>query len=119
MVVGRERLVQESDLSQLNYVKACAREAFRLHPIAPFNVRQLPITSSPREAMCCLATQDLATTLKSGMNLSSLCPSAISRKMIVCGLAHRDRAALHIIQHRNVRLRSDCTWHFKDSHVIC
>ncbi|CAM8922801.1 unnamed protein product [Rhodiola kirilowii] len=35
-VVGRERLVQESDMSQLNFVKACAREAFRLHPIAPF-----------------------------------------------------------------------------------
>lgn len=35
-VVGRERLVQESDIPQLNYIKACAREAFRLHPIAPF-----------------------------------------------------------------------------------
>lgn len=38
MVVGRERLVQESDVPQLNYVKACARKAFRLHPIAPFNL---------------------------------------------------------------------------------
>ncbi|ONH99739.1 hypothetical protein PRUPE_6G046800 [Prunus persica] len=37
-VVGKERQVQESDLSQLNFVKACAREAFRLHPVAPFNV---------------------------------------------------------------------------------
>ncbi|KAK8551037.1 hypothetical protein V6N13_119530 [Hibiscus sabdariffa] len=37
-VVGRERLVEEDDLHKLNYVKACAREAFRLHPIAPFNV---------------------------------------------------------------------------------
>ncbi|XP_058198307.1 phenylalanine N-monooxygenase CYP79D16-like [Rhododendron vialii] len=37
-VVGRNRLVQESDLSQLNYVKSCVRESFRLHPIAPFNV---------------------------------------------------------------------------------
>ncbi|KAL9303771.1 hypothetical protein ACSQ67_021034 [Phaseolus vulgaris] len=36
-VVGKERLVQESDIPKLNYVKACAREAFRLHPIAPFN----------------------------------------------------------------------------------
>ncbi|XP_027337510.1 isoleucine N-monooxygenase 1-like [Abrus precatorius] len=35
-VVGKERLVQESDIPKLNYVKACAREAFRLHPIAPF-----------------------------------------------------------------------------------
>ncbi|XP_022640528.1 isoleucine N-monooxygenase 2-like [Vigna radiata var. radiata] len=36
-VVGKERLVQESDIPKLNYVKACAREAFRLHPMAPFN----------------------------------------------------------------------------------
>ncbi|XP_039020515.1 phenylalanine N-monooxygenase CYP79D16-like [Hibiscus syriacus] len=35
-VVGKDRLVQESDFPKLNYVKACAREAFRLHPISPF-----------------------------------------------------------------------------------
>ncbi|KAI3837550.1 hypothetical protein MKW98_011469 [Papaver atlanticum] len=38
MVVGKDRLVQESDFPKLNYVKACAREAFRLHPISSFNV---------------------------------------------------------------------------------
>ncbi|KAK7393808.1 hypothetical protein VNO78_22372 [Psophocarpus tetragonolobus] len=37
-VVGKERLVQELDIPKLNYIKACAREAFRLHPIVPFNV---------------------------------------------------------------------------------
>ncbi|XP_061341840.1 isoleucine N-monooxygenase 2-like [Gastrolobium bilobum] len=37
-VVGKHRLVQESDIPKLNYVKACAREAFRLHPIVPFSV---------------------------------------------------------------------------------
>ncbi|XP_041013559.1 tryptophan N-monooxygenase CYP79A68-like [Juglans microcarpa x Juglans regia] len=37
-VVGKKRWVKESDIPQLNYVKACAREGFRLHPIAPFNV---------------------------------------------------------------------------------
>ncbi|GJN03235.1 hypothetical protein PR202_ga20657 [Eleusine coracana subsp. coracana] len=37
-VVGRERLVQESDIPRLNYLKACLRDAFRLHPVAPFNV---------------------------------------------------------------------------------
>ncbi|PIA38225.1 hypothetical protein AQUCO_02800119v1 [Aquilegia coerulea] len=41
-VVGRDRLVQESDLPKLNYVKACAREAFRLHPVSAFNVPHVP-----------------------------------------------------------------------------
>ncbi|CAL5202687.1 unnamed protein product [Lathyrus oleraceus] len=36
-IVGKQRLVQESDIPNLNYVKACAREAFRLHPITIFN----------------------------------------------------------------------------------
>ncbi|PPR80583.1 hypothetical protein GOBAR_AA40131 [Gossypium barbadense] len=36
-VVGKDRLVQESDFPQLNRIKACAREAFRLHPIVPFS----------------------------------------------------------------------------------
>ncbi|XP_031498565.1 tryptophan N-monooxygenase CYP79A68 [Nymphaea colorata] len=42
-VVGKDRWVQESDFPHLNYVKSIAREAFRLHPIAPFN---LPHVSS-------------------------------------------------------------------------
>ncbi|KAL0328265.1 UNVERIFIED_CONTAM: Phenylalanine N-monooxygenase CYP79D16 [Sesamum calycinum] len=37
-VVGRNRLVDESDFHRLNYIKACVKEAFRLHPIAPFNI---------------------------------------------------------------------------------
>lgn len=37
-VVGKRRLVQESDLLELNYVKACVKEAFRLHPIVAFNL---------------------------------------------------------------------------------
>jgi phenylalanine N-monooxygenase len=37
-VVGKERWVQEYDIPELNYVKACAREGYRLHPVAPFNV---------------------------------------------------------------------------------
>ncbi|KAJ3709130.1 hypothetical protein LUZ61_012835 [Rhynchospora tenuis] len=37
-VVGKERLVEEADIPQLNYLKACIREAFRLHPMDPFNV---------------------------------------------------------------------------------
>nr|GMC86018.1 isoleucine N-monooxygenase 1-like [Ipomoea batatas] len=35
-VVGRERLVQESDLPRLNYLNACIRETFRLHPFGDF-----------------------------------------------------------------------------------
>ncbi|KAK7387302.1 hypothetical protein VNO78_28007 [Psophocarpus tetragonolobus] len=36
-VVGKKRMVEESDVPNLNYVKACVREAFRLHPVVPFN----------------------------------------------------------------------------------
>ncbi|ESQ52910.1 hypothetical protein EUTSA_v10017915mg [Eutrema salsugineum] len=36
MVVGKDRLVQESDIPQLNYIKACIRESFRLHPANAF-----------------------------------------------------------------------------------
>ncbi|KAL6967828.1 phenylalanine N-monooxygenase [Sarracenia purpurea var. burkii] len=45
-VVGKERLVQESDLTMLNYVKSCAKEAFRLHPIAPFNVPHVSVADT-------------------------------------------------------------------------
>ncbi|KAK2453930.1 isoleucine N-monooxygenase [Trifolium repens] len=37
-IVGKDRIVQESDIPKLNFLKACTREAFRLHPIAAFNV---------------------------------------------------------------------------------
>ncbi|XP_028768829.1 isoleucine N-monooxygenase 2-like [Neltuma alba] len=43
-VVGKNRPVQESDIPKLNYIKACLREAFRLHPVAPFSV--------PRASIC-------------------------------------------------------------------
>ncbi|MED6125887.1 hypothetical protein PIB30_072869 [Stylosanthes scabra] len=36
-VVGKERQVQESDIPKLNYLKACIREVFRLHPIDDIN----------------------------------------------------------------------------------
>ncbi|XP_076949627.1 tryptophan N-monooxygenase CYP79A68-like [Bidens hawaiensis] len=37
-LVGKDRLVQESDLVHLNYINACVKEALRLHPIAPFTL---------------------------------------------------------------------------------
>ncbi|KAI4325964.1 hypothetical protein MLD38_031322 [Melastoma candidum] len=45
-VVGKERLVQESDIPHLNYIKTCAREAFRLHPIVPFDVRHVAMSDT-------------------------------------------------------------------------
>ncbi|PPR99568.1 hypothetical protein GOBAR_AA21099 [Gossypium barbadense] len=45
-VVGKHRLIQESDVPQLNYTKACAREAFRLHPVAPFSPPHVSVTDT-------------------------------------------------------------------------
>ncbi|KAK9053987.1 hypothetical protein SSX86_025062 [Deinandra increscens subsp. villosa] len=45
-VVGKDGLVQESDLQNLNYIKACVKEAFRLHPVAPFNVPHVTTVDS-------------------------------------------------------------------------
>ncbi|KAJ0975709.1 hypothetical protein J5N97_017674 [Dioscorea zingiberensis] len=35
-VVGRDRMVTESDLAQLTYLRCVVRETFRLHPAGPF-----------------------------------------------------------------------------------
>ncbi|KAM7264210.1 hypothetical protein ACFE04_001893 [Oxalis oulophora] len=43
-VVGKKRLIQESHIPQLNYLKACIRESFRLHPIVPFNVPHVTLS---------------------------------------------------------------------------
>ncbi|KAG2240523.1 hypothetical protein Bca52824_090665 [Brassica carinata] len=45
-VVGKERLVQESDIPKLNYVKAILREAFRLHPVAAFNLPHVALSDA-------------------------------------------------------------------------
>ncbi|PQP91556.1 isoleucine N-monooxygenase 2 [Prunus yedoensis var. nudiflora] len=45
-VVGKQRLVQESDVPNLPYVRACAREALGLHPVAPFNLSHVSNTDA-------------------------------------------------------------------------
>ncbi|XP_042019152.1 phenylalanine N-monooxygenase-like [Salvia splendens] len=47
-VIGKNKLVQESDLSKLNYVKACLKESFRINPVSPFT---LPHISSKNIVM--------------------------------------------------------------------
>ncbi|WMV22654.1 hypothetical protein MTR67_016039 [Solanum verrucosum] len=46
IVVGINRWVQESDLSKLNYVKACIKETFRLHPAMTFNVPHVSVSDT-------------------------------------------------------------------------
>ncbi|CAN4087451.1 unnamed protein product [Withania somnifera] len=45
-VVGSNRLVQESDLPHLNYVKAAIKETFRLHPLAAFNAPHVSVNDA-------------------------------------------------------------------------
>ncbi|KAI4321040.1 hypothetical protein MLD38_034463 [Melastoma candidum] len=45
-VVGKNRLVQESDIPHLNYIKACLRESLRLHPVAAFNVPHVAMSDT-------------------------------------------------------------------------
>ncbi|KAL9397266.1 hypothetical protein Peur_011519 [Populus x canadensis] len=45
-VVGKQQLVQESDFALLNYVEVCAREAFRLHPVAPLNIPRVSVADT-------------------------------------------------------------------------
>ncbi|XP_039131907.1 phenylalanine N-monooxygenase-like [Dioscorea cayenensis subsp. rotundata] len=44
--VGPHCLVEESDFPNLPYLKACAREALRLHPVAPFNLPHVSFTNT-------------------------------------------------------------------------
>ncbi|KAF6151066.1 hypothetical protein GIB67_042401 [Kingdonia uniflora] len=43
-VVGPDRMVTESDLTQLNYLRCVVRETFRMHPAGPFLI--------PHESIC-------------------------------------------------------------------
>ncbi|XP_014523654.1 isoleucine N-monooxygenase 2-like [Vigna radiata var. radiata] len=70
-IVGKERLVQESDIPKLNYIKACAREAFRLHPVAPFNIPHVSVKDTvvgkyliPKGSHVLLSRQELGRNSK-------------------------------------------------------
>ncbi|XP_042484947.1 cytochrome P450 703A2 [Macadamia integrifolia] len=45
-VVGRERMVTESDLPHLNYLRCIVRETFRMHPAGPFLIPHESIRST-------------------------------------------------------------------------
>ncbi|XP_076948592.1 phenylalanine N-monooxygenase CYP79D16-like [Bidens hawaiensis] len=45
-IVGHQKLVEEQDIPQLNYIKACIKEAFRLHPFAPFMPPHLSLSDT-------------------------------------------------------------------------
>ena len=49
-VVGQNRLVEERDLPQLNYLNACIKECFRLHPFSPLNQPHVSIKDTTVES---------------------------------------------------------------------
>ncbi|XP_028768828.1 isoleucine N-monooxygenase 1-like, partial [Neltuma alba] len=70
-VIGKHRLVQESDIPKLNYTKACLREAFRLHPVSSFNVPHVSMRDTevsgyfiPRGSHVLLSKQELGRNPK-------------------------------------------------------
>ncbi|KAL5096467.1 hypothetical protein RYX36_000794, partial [Vicia faba] len=42
-IVGKEKIVQESNIPKLKFLNACARKAFRIHPISTLNPPHLSI----------------------------------------------------------------------------
>lgn len=45
-VVGHSRFVQESDIPRLNYIKACLKEAYRIHPVNQFSIPHVSISDT-------------------------------------------------------------------------
>ncbi|CAL2273406.1 unnamed protein product [Prunus armeniaca] len=45
-VVGKKTLVQESHVPHLPYIRACAKEVMRLHPVGPFNLPHVSIADA-------------------------------------------------------------------------
>jgi cytochrome P450 len=58
-VVGTGRFVQESDIPKLDYVRACAREAFRRQPICQWKIQLLVTTIYPKGVMLYSEDKDL------------------------------------------------------------
>ncbi|CAI0438046.1 unnamed protein product [Linum tenue] len=65
---GENRMVQESDIDKLNYVKACAREAFRLHPLLPFNAPHVGGYFIPKGSSALLSRYGLGRNPKTWTN---------------------------------------------------
>lgn len=70
-VIGKDRLVQESDIPQLNYLKSCIREAFRIHPYHPFNPPHVAMEDTtiagytiPKDSHVILSRMGLGRNLK-------------------------------------------------------
>ncbi|KAL0666825.1 hypothetical protein Bca4012_029529 [Brassica carinata] len=57
IIVGKDRLIQESDIPQLNYIKACCKESFRLHPpnafLPPHGAREDTTLAGSQILMSC------------------------------------------------------------------
>ncbi|CAK9327982.1 unnamed protein product [Citrullus colocynthis] len=87
-VVGRERLVQESDIPKLKYLTACIRESFRLHPFSPFNIPHVSNSNIivdgyfiPKGSQVLLSRPDLGRNPRIWEDLINFNPE---RHLIIC-----------------------------------
>lgn len=121
-VVGKERLVQESDLCKLNYLKSCIREVFRLHPYHAFTVPRVAIEDTTIAGyMIPRGSQVMLSRMGLGRN-SNVWDEPLEfrpERHLNGNSVALTEPAVHLLQHRKERLPSGVAWYFYHNDVVC